>query len=217
MKRISTSLIVMFVMLLFTGVGFAGTPVALSSGSQPSLVDQSLDAAGQGAYTGTGAARTATLKGMTSNVTGVTNLDSTGTATTKVLRPTGWTGTNLRTDIKGLRAWYYNVLRNGNFSTYHDEIYTERGGEDQISFPDYWRLHKYDAHGSQNATSGYLYFSVEGTDPDYYWRMVIDDSPPDAGEYLSLSQFTQIDSLPVGLPYTTDFFHLRLPKVGRIP
>ncbi len=114
MKRISTSIVVLTVLLLFTGVDFAGTPVALNAQSESELVNQTLDAAGQPAYTGTGAARTATLKGLVTNTSaGPLVIDSATTGYAKMTVPSGWTGTYVRSDINSMSMWSSDALNNG--------------------------------------------------------------------------------------------------------
>jgi len=144
MKRGSISAIVMTMLFLITAVDFAGSPIAAVPEARSGLMDEGFTEAGQPAYTGTGAARTATLKGLVTNTSaGPLIIDTASADYARVNVPSGWTGTYVRSDINMMSMWSDDELNNGKLDTYHDELWLGMNYDSEaVAVPNLWTLVK---------------------------------------------------------------------------
>ncbi|MHA1636545.1 MAG: hypothetical protein ACTSUB_00875, partial [Candidatus Thorarchaeota archaeon] len=167
----------------------------------------SIPSAGFSEYTGTGDSRTATLMGVTTNETHVSDFDSGDTISTSLTRPAGWTGTSVSTDVTGLRSWYYDTLENSHFIDKHYEIYVEHDGDDRTYVPDNWSIHKENVDDTtQNATQGTWRFYITA---DIVRLIVLNDINPESDDRVYLSQmlnlpYMDIEEINVRVAYKPD-------------
>jgi len=146
MNRGTMCVLALTILFMITVVDHSSGPIspALSHGANPDSANNGVLAAGQPPYTGTGAARTVTLKGMVTNMSaGPLMVDSASVDYARVSVPSGWTGTYVRSDINMMSMWSGEALNNGKLDNYHDELWLGMNYDSEaVTVPDYWTLVK---------------------------------------------------------------------------
>ncbi|MHA1588025.1 MAG: hypothetical protein ACTSV9_04515, partial [Candidatus Thorarchaeota archaeon] len=156
MKRASIIALFVTVLFLLPALIHVGDPTIVESSGITPMRNTSINAEGGTLYSGSGAARTATLKGLTTNeTTGPLHIDSSSSGFGSVYLPTGWTGTNLRVDIPHSFMWVDRDPINNDLNDYHDERWLGMGYDSStVQVPDDWTLIKQEASGSPHPEHG---------------------------------------------------------------
>jgi hypothetical protein len=122
LKRASIIALFVTVLFLLPVLIHVGDPTIVESSGITPMRNTSTNAEGGMLYSGSGAARTATLKGLTTNETaGPLHIDSSSSGFGSVDLPAGWTGTNLRVDIPHSSMWVDRDPINNDLDDYHTE------------------------------------------------------------------------------------------------
>ncbi|MHA1484698.1 MAG: hypothetical protein ACTSPR_05215, partial [Candidatus Thorarchaeota archaeon] len=200
MKRASFIALFVTVLFLLPALIHVGDPMIVESSGITPMRNTSINAEGGTLYSGSGAARTATLKGLTKNETaGPLHIDSSSSGFGSVELPVGWTGTNLRIDIPHSSMWVDRDPINNDLDDYHTERWLDVGYDTStLQVPDDWTLVKQETSGSSHPEHGTFEMNDDsnGVGGSKGWRF---DAEYSAGTTLASTDeiyFSQMINIP---------------------
>ncbi|MGY5862362.1 MAG: hypothetical protein RTU09_08320, partial [Candidatus Thorarchaeota archaeon] len=201
MKRASFIALFVAVLFLLPMLTQVGDPTIVESSVITPMRKTSTNAEGGLPYSGSGAARTATLKGLVTNETaGPLHIDSASSGFGSVGLPVGWTGTDLRVDIPHSSMWLDNDPINNDLDDYHTERWLDAGYDGEtLQVPDNWTLIKLDPSSSGHPEHGVFEmnsYSSNGVGGSRGWRFDAQYSASDTLASTDEIYFSQMINIP---------------------